>query len=62
VGLDALNVLQPGGARHFDFLPPCSPALAANAPIICAPTPDFDRVDFHETFNREIVRFFGTHL
>lgn len=50
------------GARHFDFLPPCPAALAANAPVICAPTPGFDRAAFHETFNREIVRFFRKHL
>lgn len=50
------------GAGHFDFLPPCSAQLAANAPMICAPTPGFDRAAFHETFNREIVRFFRQAL
>ncbi|MDP1913493.1 dienelactone hydrolase [Brevundimonas sp.] len=50
------------GAGHFDFLPPCSPELAANAPMICAPTPDFDRAAFHEALNREMIRFFRTHL
>lgn len=50
------------GAGHFDFLPPCSPQLAQNAPMICAPTPGFDRSDFHGTFNREIVRFFRQTL
>lgn len=50
------------GAGHFDFLPPCSAQLAANAPMICAPTPGFDRAAFHETFNREIVRFFRRTL
>ncbi|WP_309629431.1 dienelactone hydrolase [Brevundimonas sp.] len=50
------------GAGHFDFLPPCSPELAANAPMICAPTPGFDRAAFHEAFNREIIRFFRAGL
>lgn len=50
------------GAAHFDFLPPCAPELAAAAPMICAPTPGFDRASFHETLNREVVRFFKAHL
>lgn len=50
------------GAGHFDFLPPCAPELAAAAPMICTPTPGFDRVAFHEALNREIIRFFRTHL
>lgn len=49
-------------AGHFDFLPPCSPQLEANAPMICAATPGFDRAAFHGTFNREIVRFFREAL
>jgi predicted dienelactone hydrolase len=50
------------GAGHFDFMPPCSPELAANAPMICAPTPGFDRAAFHERLNTEMIRFFKTHL
>ena len=50
------------GAAHFDFLPPCSPELAAAAPMICTPTPGFDRAAFHETLNREVVRFFREKL
>ncbi|ATQ43831.1 alpha/beta hydrolase family protein [Caulobacter mirabilis] len=49
-------------AGHFDFLPPCSERLAAQAPMICAPTPGFDRAAFHERFNREVVRFFRANL
>lgn len=49
-------------AGHYDFLPPCSPALAAAAPQICAPTPGFDRAAFHDAFNHEVVQFFRTHL
>jgi len=50
------------GADHFDFLPPCSPELAAYAPMICKPTPDFDRAAFHERLNLEITRFFKENL
>ncbi len=50
------------GAGHFDFMPPCSPELAANAPMICAPTPGFDRARFHEALNREMIRFFRARL
>ncbi|MFK0299795.1 alpha/beta hydrolase family protein [Brevundimonas sp. NPDC090276] len=50
------------GAAHFDFLPPCAPELAAAAPMICKPTPGFNRAAFHETLNREVVRFFREKL
>lgn len=50
------------GAGHYDFLPPCSPALAAAAPVICTATPGFDRAAFHADFNRDVVRFFQDHL
>ena len=46
------------GAGHFDFLAPCSDALASIAPAICARSPTFDRVAFHRTFNADVVRFF----
>lgn len=50
------------GARHFDFLPPCSERLAAMAPAICAPTPGFDRAAFQARFNVEVIRFFRETL
>lgn len=50
------------GADHFDFIPPCSPELAAFAPVICTPTPGFDRAAFHDRLNREITRFFKANL
>jgi predicted dienelactone hydrolase len=50
------------GAGHFDFMPPCSPELAANAPMICASTPGFDRAGFHQNFNGEMIRFFKAKL
>lgn len=50
------------GATHFDFLPPCSPKLAAAAPLICTPTPEFDRAAFHDALNDEVIRFFKAQL
>jgi predicted dienelactone hydrolase len=50
------------GARHFDFLPPCSARLAEAAPQICVPTPGFDRAAFHAAFNAELIRFFRETL
>lgn len=59
---DAPEYKMVEGAGHFDFMPPCSPQLAANAPVICAPTPGFDRAAFHQTLNREVIRFFEARL
>lgn len=50
------------GARHFDFLPPCSERLAALAPAICTPTPGFDRAAFQDRFNAEVIGFFQRTL
>jgi predicted dienelactone hydrolase len=49
-------------AGHFAFLAPCSDALASAAPGACIDAPGFDRVAFHEQFNREVVTFFKEHL
>jgi predicted dienelactone hydrolase len=50
------------GAGHFDFLPPCSPALARKAPAICASEAGFDRAAFHREMNAGIVAFLSRHL
>lgn len=50
------------GADHFDFLAPCSDALARVAPMICVDSAGFDRDAFHRDFNREVVRFFKQTL
>lgn len=50
------------GAGHFDFLPPCSEALKAAVPVLCHSQQGFDRATFHQTFNRETVRFFRDNL
>ena len=50
------------GAGHFDFLAPCSVALAQVAPPICTSAPGFDRAQFHVAFNRAVVDFFRRTL
>ena len=49
-------------AGHFDFLAPCSEALAQVAPPICGSEPSFDRGRFHQLFNAELVGFFTRTL
>lgn len=49
-------------AGHFDFLAPCSSALASMVPAICASAPGFDRVAFHTHFNAAVVGFFSKTL
>jgi predicted dienelactone hydrolase len=51
-----------GRAGHYAFLPPCSEALARQAPQICSDDANFDRAKFHRDFNREVVAFFKTTL
>lgn len=50
------------GAGHFDFLAPCSPALAAIQPMICSSAAGFDRAAFHADFNEKVVGFFQEQL
>jgi len=50
------------GADHFDFLAPCSEALAFAVPVICQEHGGFDRAAFHQTFDRSVVRFFNRTL
>lgn len=45
------------GAGHFDFLAPCSAALASLAPAICTSAPGFDRAGFHVRWNAAIADF-----
>jgi predicted dienelactone hydrolase len=49
-------------AGHYAFLPPCSEALARQAPQICSDDASFDRAVFHRDFNREVVAFFKKTL
>lgn len=49
-------------AGHYDFISPCSPAMAERLPEICVSEPGFDRAAFHERFNRAVVKFFKRAL
>jgi len=49
-------------AGHYDFVSPCSAALAQQVPEICVSEPGFDRAAFHRQFNREVVAFFRRTL
>jgi predicted dienelactone hydrolase len=49
-------------AGHYDFLAPCSVALARQVPAICHSEPGFDRERFHERFDRNVVAFFRRTL
>lgn len=49
-------------AGHFDFLAPCSEALAKAAPEICESQPGFDRAAFHRDMNKAVVAFFAKTL
>jgi predicted dienelactone hydrolase len=50
------------GAGHFDFLAPCGDRLERIAPSICASRAGFDRVAFHDMFNRKVVAFLAKAL
>ncbi len=49
-------------AGHFDFLAPCSPALASVAAAICTSAAGFDRAAFHVDFDSDVVKFFHKTL
>ncbi len=49
-------------AGHYDFLAPCSDALASLAPAICASAAGFDRAAFHVRFDSDVVKFFKRTL
>jgi predicted dienelactone hydrolase len=47
---------------HYEFLAPCTAAMAQRMPGICAHEPGFDPAAFHRAFNRDVVRFFRAEL
>jgi predicted dienelactone hydrolase len=49
-------------AGHYDFLAPCSNALASLATAICTSSAGFDRAAFHVGFDSEVVTFFEKTL
>jgi predicted dienelactone hydrolase len=59
---DAPDYRVVSNAGHFDFLSPCSDALASIAPAICTSLPGFDRAAFHVDFDSAVVKFFRNSL
>ena len=49
-------------AGHFDFLVPCSSALASIAPAICTSAVGFDRSAFHASFDAAVLSFLNKTL
>ena len=47
---------------HYEFLAPCSSAMAERLPDLCTHEPGFDPAAFHLSFNRDVVRFFRASL
>lgn len=50
------------GAGHYEFLAPCSQAMAAQSGNICKSHPGFDRPAFHTQFNAQVLAFFDRTL
>ena len=49
-------------AGHYDFLAPCSAAMAKIAPPICSSASGFDRAAFHSTLNAAVIAFLQEKL
>lgn len=49
-------------AGHYDFLAPCTDALAKIAPEICTSAQGFDRAAVHQDFNKALADFFKAQL
>ncbi len=61
----SLTVKVVEGAGHMSFLPACSPGRPDSNPAIaeaCNDPPGFDRTQFKEEFNREVVQHFQNTL
>ena len=56
----ALQVVANG--NHFAFMAPCTPALAAIAPEVCADPPGFDRAAFLPPWTEAVRAFFAQKL
>jgi predicted dienelactone hydrolase len=59
---DAPDYRVVADAGHYDFLAPCSAALASIAPPICTSATGFDRAAFHASFNAAVVTFLKKSL
>ena len=59
-GQNAASVLA--GADHWTFIPPCSPELAKNNPMICADSPGISRAALHAKIQEDALSFFRATL
>jgi predicted dienelactone hydrolase len=68
--VDALNTqlkaphtfIKVENSQHFSFLTVCPPAFAERNPDGCKDAPGFDRAQFHDRFNEELIKFFRANL
>ncbi len=55
-----MHVVPPMG--QYEFIAPCSSEIVERLPDICTHEPGFDPGAFHQSFNRDVVRFFRASL
>ncbi|MDX5593361.1 alpha/beta hydrolase family protein [Pseudovibrio sp. SPO723] len=48
--------------RHFVFIDPCPPAIAAEAALICQDAPEVDRAALHRQIEAEVAAYLKQHL
>jgi predicted dienelactone hydrolase len=59
---DVVQTHEVANAKHYSFLRPCSLAMTAKNPEICADLPGFDRAAFQEQLGRDAIQFFRSEL
>jgi predicted dienelactone hydrolase len=57
-----VGVKAVAGADHWTFIPPCSPELAKNNPMICADSPGVSRAALHAKIQEDALSFFRATL
>jgi len=57
-----VGVKAVAGADHWSFIPPCSPELAKNNPMICADSPGVSRAALHAKIQEDALSFFRATL
>jgi predicted dienelactone hydrolase len=49
-------------ADHWVFIPPCSPGMAKEVPVLCSDPPGVDRAKVHAQIERDALQFFRQTL
>ncbi len=57
-----VGVKAVAGADHWAFIPPCSPELAKDNPMICADSPGVSRAALHAQIDADALSFFRATL